>query len=292
MPFPYAIVFLTVASGAGYGFVTLLAFFQAGGQIPPESASGYVAFPVAGVLIAAGLFSSAFHPDQTGDRNPTGVKRLSSWGGREQIFAALACFPTAVYAAGWIVPDWRTDTFTIIGMLAAICCMQTVYCTAMVYASTKAVRAWSGAWVALGFFGLSIMTGALMLNALAAAFGHYHPALFWVAAIAIVISGVVKMQYWRSLDASSEAAEDDDEDADDFVFDGKYYRLACAYAEKLRQLVIASAFVAPILLLTLSRVSEGSSIAPLAILALILGLMGVLIERLLFFAEARGPAEQ
>ena len=107
------------------------------------------------------------------------------------------------------------------------------------------------------------------------------------------------MQYWRSLDASSdttEAAGDDDgksdEDADDFLLDGKYYRLACMHAEKLRQLAIASAFVAPILLLTLSRVSAGPSIAPLAILALILGLIGVLIERLLFFAEARGPATQ
>ena len=296
---PYAIVFLTVASGAGYGFVTLLALFQAGGIVPPEPALGTIAFPIAGVLIAAGLVSIYFHPNQTNDGQPATVRRLSSWPNREQIFAAIACFPVAVYGAIWIVPAWRTETFTVIGMLAAICSIQTAYSTGMVYGTTKTVRAWSGFWVVLGFLSLSIMTGALMLNALAAAFGIYHPALFWVVASAVVVSGVAKMQYWRALDAApateaagSENEEDADDDADDFIFDGKYYRLACAYAEKLRQVAIASAFVAPILLVTLSQVSAGPSIMPLAFLALVLGLAGVLIERLLFFAEARGPATE
>lgn len=301
---PYAIIILTTASGAGYGFLALLAFFQAGGLLPAQPILGYAGFPVAGILIVAGVLSPVFHPGLPEGTPRTAQYWRSSWPSREQLMAALTFIPAAVYAINWAVPDWRTDSFTVIGMFAVIFCMQTVYCTAMVYVSNKAVPAWSSTWVLLGFCSLSVMTGALMLNALAAAFGHYNPAFFWVTTSAIVVAGIVKMQYWRSIDTVSagngaEPADDPgghaespdtSEALDRPILDGKYYRLARAHAAKLRQLSIAAAFAVPILVITLAHVSAGAAIAALAILALIVGLAGVLIERWLFYAEAQSAA--
>ena len=301
-------IFFTIASGAGFGLIALLAIFQASGVLPTDPELGRVGFVLAFSLITAGLIAPVLRPGRLRHVWSAAGQWHATWQGRTVVFALLAYPPAGAYAVGWCVGGWRPDYLTAVGMVATMLCMQAVYCTAMIYTTRRTIRAWSNAWVAPGFFGLSILSGALMLHALSAAFGYFHPAYFWVSALAIVFTGFVKMRYWQSIDrdvvpdtdgnapgsgADSEepAASPDPADRSDapqdYLLDGRYYRLARAHADKLRQFAIAAAFMAPVLLITLANLSPAASARVLTILAALVAMVGVLTERWLFFAEAR-----
>jgi hypothetical protein len=65
------------------------------------------------------------------------------------------------------------------------------------------------------------------------------------------------------------------------------FKVARKHAAKLRQLAIAAGFVAPVLLITLANTSVPATAAALSVLAVPVAAIGVLIERWLFFAEAK-----
>ena len=297
----FSVIFFTTASGAGYGLLTLMAIFQAGGLLTADRMLGLTGFLIAFFLITAGLLSSTFHLGHPERAWRALSQWRTSWLSREGVFAILTYIPTGAYAVLWIFTDLRPDWFTVLGVVGAMLCMQTVYCTAMIYASLKTIRAWSNGWVPIGYFALSIMSGALLLNAVATAFGQAQPALFWTAAVAIAVAGIVKMQYWRFVDRrpSESTAEtatglkgevrllEAPHTQENYLQKEMGYKIAQKHAAKLRQLAIAAGFVAPILLTTLANTSTGFTATALTILAVLVAAIGVLIERWLFFAEAK-----
>jgi DMSO reductase anchor subunit len=297
----FSVIFFTTASGAGYGLITLLSIMQAGQVLPVDPTLGLVAFAIAFALITAGLLSSTFHLGHPERAWRALSQWRSSWLSREGVCSIATYLPAGIYAIGWVVTGWRDPLFTLTGMVAAILSMQTVYCTAMIYASLKTIRAWSNGWVPVAYFSLSVMTGALLLNALATCFGYYHPAFFWTASISIVVAGFAKMRYWRFIDttpgpSTAETATglkgeirllESPHTQENYLQKEMGYRIARKHSHKLRQLAIAAGFVAPVLVTTLAHVSPPASAAPLTVLAVLIAAIGVLIERWLFFAEAK-----
>jgi DMSO reductase anchor subunit len=297
-------IFFTTASGAGYGLIALMAFFQASGVLPTDPKLGLVGFAIAFTLVTIGLIAPVLRPGRLAQAWSAASQWHTSWQGRTAAFALLTYPPAGAYAAGWYLADWRPDYLTAVGMVATMLCMQTVYCTAMIYTSRATIRAWSNVWVPPAYLGLSILTGALILHALAAAFGYFHAAYFWVSTVAIVVAGFIKMRYWQLIDrdltvappapetgaddtaVSAESAEKASP-APRYLFEGSSFIFARAYADRLRQLSIAAAFMAPILLITLANISPPASARILTLLAAPVAIFGVLIERWLFFAEAR-----
>jgi len=65
------------------------------------------------------------------------------------------------------------------------------------------------------------------------------------------------------------------------------YRIARKHARKLRGIAIALAFAGPLVLTLLTLLSPATLATVAALLAAALALTGVLIERWLFFAEAK-----
>jgi DMSO reductase anchor subunit len=297
----FSVIFFTTASGAGYGLITLLSIMQAGQVLPVDPTLGLVAFAIAFALITAGLLSSTFHLGHPERAWRALSQWRSSWLSREGVCSIATYLPAGIYAIGWVVTGWRDPLFTLTGMVAAILSMQTVYCTAMIYASLKTIRAWSNGWVPVAYFSLSVMTGALLLNALATCFGYYHPAFFWTVSISIVVAGFAKMRYWRFIDttpgpSTAETATglkgeirllESPHTQENYLQKEMGYRIARKHSHKLRQLAIAAGFVAPVLVTTLAHVSPPASAAPLTVLAVLIAAIGVLIERWLFFAEAK-----
>jgi len=297
----FSVIFFTTASGAGYGLFALLSIMQAGRVLPTDPMLGIVGFGIALALITAGLLASTFHLGHPERAWRALSQWKSSWLSREGVYAIATYFPATVYAAGWIFTDWRDGLFVLSGMVAAILSVQTVYCTSMIYASLKTIRAWSNRWVPISYLSLSFMTGALLLNAIATAFGYFHPALFWTASVAIVVAGFVKMRYWRFIDThpSESTAQtatglkgeirllESPHTQENYLQKEMGYRVARKHANKLRQIAIAAAFAAPVLLTTLANISPPASATGLSILAAALGAVGVLVERWLFFAEAK-----
>lgn len=297
----FSVIFFTTASGAGYGLITLMALFQAGGALPAEPLLGMVGFLLGFALITGGLLSSTFHLGHP-ERAWRAISQWrSSWLSREGLFSIVTYIPTGLYALAWIFTDWRGEWFTLLGMIGAMLCAQTVYCTAMIYASLKAVPAWSNTWTPGVYFSFAAMTGALLLNLIATGFGYAGEGLFWVTALTILAAAIVKMQYWRYIDRrpSESTAEtatglkgemrllESPHTQDNYLLKEMGYQIARKHSEKLRQLAIAAAFVAPLLLTTLAYFSEGTGATALTALAVLVAAIGVLIERWLFFAEAK-----
>lgn len=297
----FSVIFFTTASGAGYGLLTLLAIMQAGRVIPADPMLGIVGFGIALALITIGLVSSTFHLGHPERAWRALSQWKSSWLSREGVYSLATYLPAGVYAAGWVFTDWRDGLFILTGMVAAVLSVQTVYCTSMIYASLKTIRAWSNRWVPVSYLALSIMTGALLMNAIATAFGYFHPAFFWTAAIAVVVAGFVKMRYWRFIDTHPSETTvqsatglkgeirllESPHTQENYLQKEMGYRIARKHADKLRQIAIAAAFVGPVLLTTLAHISPPASATGLTILAAAMAALGVLVERWLFFAEAK-----
>ncbi|MBC8239695.1 MAG: dimethyl sulfoxide reductase anchor subunit, partial [Alphaproteobacteria bacterium] len=83
----YSVIFLTTATGAGYGLLALLGVLRAMGSLPDERAFGLFALGLALTLITAGLLASAAHLGRPERAWRAFSQWRSSWLPREGVLA-------------------------------------------------------------------------------------------------------------------------------------------------------------------------------------------------------------
>lgn len=298
-----SVIFFTVASGAGYGLLFLLGVGGALGWLPPDLWFGVAAFGIALGAVTFGLLSSTFHLG-----HPERVWRAmsqwrSSWLSREGLASLITYVPAGIFAIAWIFLGRNAGAWGLFGLLAAAWAAITVYCTAMIYASLKPIQRWHNGYVAPGYLLLSLMTGSLWLNALAQLFGRADTALTVLAILGLAVAWPVKLAYWQFIDrtrsdATAETATglgylgpvrllDAPHTEENYLMREMGFRIARKHAYRLRAFATILAFVLPFLLtaFTIALVQPVAGLA--ALLAAISAILGVLIERWLFFAEAK-----
>src|SRR5262249_9462319 len=299
----FSVIFFTVASGAGYGLLFLLGLGGALGLLPPDLWFGAAAFGLALGAVSFGLLASTFHLGHP-ERAWRAVSQWrSSWLSREGLASLITYLPTLMFAAGWILARSNSSPWGIFGLVGAAWAAITVYCTGMIYASLKPIQRWHNGYVAPCYLLLAAMTGALWLNALAHLFGRSTEWLTAVAIAALAVAWPVKLAYWRFIDRSrgeSTAASatglghlgpvrlfEAPHTADNYLMREMGYRIARKHAHKLRAFATILAFVIPFLLtaMTIALVPPVAAVA--SVLAAAFVIAGVLVERWLFFAEAR-----
>ncbi len=202
-----SVILFTTASGAGYGLLLLLIACHLTGLLASDFAFGFVSFAVAFGLITVGLLSSTFHLGHP-ERAWRAVSQWrSSWLSREGVMALLTFIPTGLYALGWLFfPALLENASGLLGILGAVCCAITVFCTAMIYASLKPVKAWCNKWVPVGYLLLSLMTGLVLLNGLMSLFSLGSESLLLLA-ILVTISGLLwKIGYWNYVSGNPSAS--------------------------------------------------------------------------------------
>jgi sulfite dehydrogenase (quinone) subunit SoeC len=144
------------------------------------------------------------------------------------------------------------------------------------------------------------MTGAILLEALLAVFGQPLPALAWLAQAAIVAAWMLKRAYWRFVDTEPGAATvesatglghlgkvrllEPPNTSENYLQREMGYHIARKHAAKLRRIALMFALV---LSLVAVLVPTGVLAAAASLLAVPCVALGVVIERWLFFAEAR-----
>jgi DMSO reductase anchor subunit len=225
----------------------------------------------------------------------------SSWLSREGVLS-LATFPPALAVAyGWVVEGNVTGAWAIAGYATAVLAAATVASTAMIYASLKPIHAWNNGWVLPMYLILAVATGALLLQALLASFGAPRGAAGAAALAAIFAGWCLKAGYWKYLDGT--AARSTPESATglggpvrlldppntqaNFVQREMGYRIARKHAAKLRYIAVVSLFAFPFALTMASLLDDGALGIIAALAAVPVAALGVLIERWLFFAEAK-----
>jgi DMSO reductase anchor subunit len=295
-----SVILFTTISGAGYGLVICVALGHAAGLVPADNGFAVTSLSVSAVLTSAGLIASLFHLGRPERAWRAFSQWRSSWLSREGV-AALAVYP-ALIAFAWAWLAGRESLALPGGALAAALAVAAIWCTAMIYRTLKPVHQWCNRWVVPNYFALALMSGALWTNLFVCAWQGWRGAGIFAAVLAAA-SGVLKLGYWRFIDTTNSPATaasatglgrfgtvrmlDPPHREENFLLREMGFRLARKYARRLRRLTVLFAFALPALLALLSSLVSGMGATLLAAAAASLATAGVLIERWLFFAEAK-----
>ena len=295
-----SVIVFTSASGAGYGLLALLGLLAPLGMVPASTAFALVAMGLALSAIAGGLLSSTLHLGHPERAWRAMSQWRTSWLSREGLAAIVTFIPAGLFAAVWV---FGGAVSTILGLLAAAGAVVTVYCTAMIYASLKPIQRWSNGWVAPNYLAMSAMTGALWLHLLCRLFAFPSPAVGWIAVIATAAALLLKLGYWRFIDATGSASTPESatglgrigkvrlleapHTSENYLLEEMGYRIARKHAQRLRRIALLAGFAVPMLLALLALLLPGLPGAVAALAAAVLAAAGVLVERWLFLAEAR-----
>lgn len=300
----YSILVFTTASGAGYGLMILLCLFGAAESIPAGLWLGLVGFGLAFVLVAAGLMSSTFHLGHPERAWRAVTQWRSSWLSREGVMALITYVPAGLFAIGWIVFGATGGVWAALGVLGAICALLTLYCTGMIYQSLKPIPQWHNEWVTPVYIVLGLASGALWFNLVLHAFGEPRPAFGWLT-VALLLSGLMaKFGYWHSIDTAKSLRDpghatglgrwgqvrqwESAHTQANYVQREMGFQIARRHAHKLRVYAMLAGFIVPLFLcLAVIAVERGLLAILLAGLAALVAMVGLLIERWLFFAEAQ-----
>jgi len=289
----FSVVALTTASGAGYGMLFWLGLLNAFAALPPARWFGVAATLVALALSGAGLLASTFHLGHP-ERAWRAISQWrTSWLSREGVLALVTNLPALGFAAAW----WTGNPTLLLGLLAALCATATVASQAMIYATLRPIRQWHNGRVLPNLLLLAAFTGAVWLAAVG---GGRTPGIIGIV-LAVAAAGA-KGAYWRFIDTSPAVATM--ESATGLGFIGKVraleaphteenyllremgFAIARRHASRLRMIVLVVGFLLPALLLLIGLATRGAAQVALADVAALTALLGVYIERWLFFAEA------
>jgi DMSO reductase anchor subunit len=292
-----SIIFFTTASGLGYGLAAVLGL----GVLDPASLSTGIAYLLALALISGGLLSSTLHLG-----NPQRAWRAlsqwrSSWLSREGVMAILTFIPLAISA-------WATlfdhAYLPIPGIIGTILCAITVYCTAMIYASLKSVQAWNTRLTPVCYLLLAAAGGSVLAAFFALCGGGPVRWLSLAAIVLIVAAWVAKLRWRERLLAmkplstpesatglgsiGSVALLERPHVTENYLTREMGFRIARKHAAKLARIAFGLGGLVPVLLLiAVLFTGQGTSALLASALAIIAFATGILVERWLFFAEAR-----
>lgn len=309
----FSVIVFTTLSGAGYGLLIAVALAVLLEGSPANALLALVGLALA--LVTIGLLSSLAHLGKPLRAWRSFSQWRTSWLSREGVMAVLTYVPALAMAA-LLLPNLPSNDASALvprGNVAGIAVsiavialsLATIVCTAMIYASLKPIPAWRQRWVVPGYLAFALLSGTALLGAGLAVSGNgaaaTTSALAAIIAALALLTAAIKHAYWREIDATALPATRGDAvglpGRDVSVFerphtDDNYltremgFVVARKHAPRLRVIALAL-FTALPLLATLGAWLMPAS-APVMLPLAALGVMtGALIERWLFFAQAR-----
>lgn len=298
----YSVIFFTTATGAGYGLLALLGLLAGFGAAPPDLLPGIVSFGLAFALIAGGLLSSTGHLGRPERAWRAFSQWRTSWLSREGVASVATFVPAGLLALGWVVFGRAGGWVAASGFMAAIFAAITVTSTAMIYASLKPIAQWHSRFTLPAYLLFAATSGLVLLNALMQSFGR--PMLPWLVAAIVftLLSWAWKVATWRHDDAvampatlnsatglagGSVRSVEWPHTEENYLLKEMGFRVARKHRDRLRAFVVAAAFALPAAMLLASCWLGGIPAAVLSVLAAVSQLAGLLVERWLFFAEAK-----
>jgi DMSO reductase anchor subunit len=296
-----SVIFFTVLAGAGYGLWCLLGGALAIGIYPPGRGNVLGPLAIGFAFVSVGLLSSTLHLGR-----PTRAWRAfsqwdSSWLSREGL-ASVATYLPMLAVAGLARGDNHYIPTRIAGAALCLCALATLWCTARIYTSLKPIAAWRDPRVLPLYLLFGLLSGGLWLWAYLA----FNPGtLAWPYALALlalaVIAAGVKLAYWKTVDAApvdtaghatglersgSVRAFEGPTTEGNYLTREMAFVLARRHARALRRYALLLLAIVPIVAIVLILLWPSAHIwlAPLAAISCVLGLF---VERWLFFAQAR-----
>ena len=308
----FSVIFFTTLSGAGYGLLAMVAALALQGEASARALVALLLLALA--LVTVGLLSSLGHLGKPLRAWRAVSQWRTSWLSREGLAALLTYLPALGLGAA-LLPAALDGTgvgqaaLGVPGIAAAVLAIAgavlTVICTAMIYASLSPVPAWRHRLVVPGYLVFAWLTGAALGAGGVAMAGALPPggvrAMAALVALGAVAAMVLKHAYWRAIDASPLAQTRGDaiglpgrtatlferpHTQANYLTREMGYVIARRHGAKLRRIATGLFGVLPLALGLVALVLPASGPVVLAAAALS-ALAGAVVERWLFFAQAR-----
>lgn len=319
----FSVILFTTLSGAGYGLLAWLGALLATSRLQALSYPGadMVSAPLLGLfalglgllLSVVGLLASTFHLGKPLRAWRAFSQWRTSWLSREGVLSLATFVPALALAAMlWSAGDADAGALAAgwgraLGAALTVLSLLTVVCTAMIYASLPPIPAWRHRLVVPAYLGFALLTGWALLATLAVAFagnGLPAPTLRYLAlalGVLALAAAAMKLRYWRAIDTTPLTVTRADavglpgrelsvferpHTEDNYLTREMGYVLARKHARKLRLIAVVLFGVAPLLLAALVWAAPAAAMVAFP-LAAVTALVGALVERWLFFAQAR-----
>jgi len=298
-----SVIVFTTVSGAGYGLLAWLGVWGVAGSLPADRGLGAASLGLALGAITLGLLSSTLHLGHPERAWRAFSQWRSSWLSREGVSSVATYLPALLFAVGWVVIGSTAGIWAVFGGLSALGAIITIVCTAFIYQSLKPIQRWSNGWVLPNYLALSAMTGVLWLIAVASLFGWTDTSVAIAALVAIPVAALLKFGYWRFIDRTQSRSDagsatglgslgrvrlfEAPHTSENYLMKEMGFRIARKHAAKLRIIALVAAFGLPLLLTIADWLVPASLVPIFAIAAAVISTLGVLVERWLFFAEAK-----
>ncbi len=315
-----SVIFFTTATGAGYGLMFWLGVLALMGELPDDRIFAWASMVIGFGLIVGGLLSSTLHLGHPERAWRAFSQWRSSWLSREGVMAILTFIPLSLFAIYWLFLGQSDGIATVCIVTGGVMSLITVFTTAMIYASLKTIPAWHNIWTKLGYLVLCLMSGGLLLLIISYFADQTTAIIAHLVLFAIFPTGlVVKLLYWRHIGKNNTVSTAESatglgrfgkvsfagspHTADNYLLKEMGFKIARKHASKLRWIASFLGFIAPIALTALGAYfgqglscsftgpCEVTGFSGLSKLLIILaGLscaVGLIIERWLFFAEAK-----
>ncbi len=299
----FSVIAFTTLSGAGYGLLFWLGLLVAAGQASRSPMLVLVSLAATFLLVSGGLLASMAHLGRPERAWRAFSEWRTSWLSREGIAASLSFVP--IVGLGWVTASagsrgWQV-AFALTGCVMAVV---TVVCTSRIYDTLKPIPAWCTRWVLANYLMLAAASGAVWLWSIGV-IGFTLPAHRGDVVILmalLLVAAAMKCGYWRHADRQRrwiDAASALGLDAGTRVtpFEAPHtqanylmkemgFALARKHARRLRWMALLLLALLPSLVLALTLINDRWRPFAAA-LSMAFTSLGLLVERWLFFAEAR-----
>ena len=310
-----SVIVFTVSSGIGYGMLFWLAVNVGMGWageaevVPWASYRGFgiAAFGLAFATIVVGLLSSTLHLGHPERAWRAFSQWRSSWLSREGVMSIVTFAPAGLFAIGWVIFGRVDGWWLIAGIVGAACCVATTFCTAMIYASLKPVWAWNSHDVPFLYLLFSLGSGGIWLAALRHVFDTPPGYSDEMTSVVLILSVILKLHYWCWIDGRCRRFADEkpiptiqkaigvpsvtvrplDEPhtQQNYLMKEMGFVVARRHALKLRIIVMVLWAIA--VAASFIQSDRGLAVTVAVLTGALAMTLGLLIERWLFFAEAK-----
>ena len=193
-----AVIFFTVVSGAGYGILITLSILMLKSEIFFYTNTKIIFSIASFCLIVSGLFSSTIHLGHPLRAWRALSQWKSSWLSREGVAAIFTFVPMLIFFYFWIFTELNYFKNLFI-FLTGICSIITIFCTAKIYSSLKTIPAWNNPFVNIIYIINAIITGSIISFFI---LYFFNIDLFFLNNFIIIVSMLallLKLSYWYSI---------------------------------------------------------------------------------------------
>ena len=297
-----SIIFFTVFSGTGYGIILCLSCLSLITQINFDNNFKLILIIMSFAFICSGLLSSTLHLGHPERAWRSFSQWKSSWLSREGLAAIFTFVPLVLFYLLWYLEN---SFFKYFLHASSFLCLITIYCTGQMYATLKTIPAWNNKLVTPVYIINAICMGALSIYCLSRFYEIKIIYLHYVTISSLILCLFLKLIYWYLISQNTKSTANSatglgGKNSNVSLFEGPHTgknfltteminKIKKEKANFLRLCFVILTCVLPIYMI----MQEATLIIDIFILKLsffiifIFAIIGMLIERYLFFIQAK-----